>query len=170
MPGHRVRAFALACVLAATSAACGPSVPLDKTLAVTDVFSGWYDAGVTSGLNHLVPSITFRLKNTGSEPIDEVQLTVSFWQDGADGEWESQEVRGIGADAVAPGASSNPILVRSSVGYTLEQPRAELFTHRDFKDASAKIFAKRNGKIVPIGQFPLERRIIPHLTQTASVP
>ena len=54
-------------------------------------------------------------------PVDSVQLTLSFWPTGADGELDSIEVRGIGREAVAPGAASEPILVRSTVGYTTEQ-------------------------------------------------
>ncbi|HVT49247.1 MAG TPA: hypothetical protein VHD57_15770 [Vicinamibacterales bacterium] len=152
----------LACAVVG-SVSCGPGIDLTK-LKVTDVFSGWYDFGVVDGLNKLVPSISFRLQNTGDVPVTEVQLTVSFWQDGADGEWDSKEVAGVGGTTLAPGSSTDPILVRAGAGYTLAQPRAELFTHRLFKDATAKIFAKRNGKIVPIGQFKLDRRIIPHAT------
>jgi hypothetical protein len=136
---------------------------------VTDVFSGWYDYGVVNGLNKLVPSISFRLKNTGEHPVNRVQLTVSFWQNGADGEIDAREVTGIDAEEVPSGGVSNPILVRSEVGYTIEQPRAELFTHSQFVDFTAKVFAKRDGAIVPIGEFVLERRIIPQTT-TAQTP
>ena len=57
--------------------------------------------------------------------------------------------------------------MRSDTGYTIDQPRNELFTHSDFKDFTAKVFAKRGGKIVPLGVFALERRIIPHVDQPA---
>jgi hypothetical protein len=154
----------------AAAIGCSPSVDLAKTLTVTDVFSGWYDFGVTDGLNKLVPSITFSLRNQGTEAISQVQLLVGFWQDGADGDWESKEITGVGSSSLQPGASTDPILVRSNVGYTLEQPRAELFSHRSFKDVTAKVFAKRDGRIVPLGEFKMERRIIPHLAQTAGRP
>jgi hypothetical protein len=147
------------------SSGCGRSVDIAQALVVDDVFSGYYDFGVVDGLNKLVPSISFRLKNTSAEPISNVQVLVSFWREGDDGETYSREVQGIGNDDQAPGASSEPILVRSDIGYTLQQPRAELFTHRDFKDFTAKIFGKRAGRIVPLGEFKLERRLIP---QTAS--
>ena len=32
-------------------------------LEPTDIFSGYYDDGVKEGLNRLLPSISFRLKN-----------------------------------------------------------------------------------------------------------
>ncbi len=143
----------------AGSAACSPQVDLSQ-LEVTEVTSGYYDFGVVDGLNKLVPSISFRLKNNGSAPANRVALTVSFWQDGDDGELDSKEVRGIGGDDVPSGGTSDIVLVRSSWGYTLQQPRAELFINSEFKDFTAKIFAKRSGKIVPIGQFKIDQRII----------
>jgi hypothetical protein len=148
-------------------AGCGANIDLEKSLAIVEPFSGWYDAGIKDGLNKLVPSISFKLQNTGAQPITQVQLIVSFWQQGADGESDSKEVEGIGGEAVAPAASSRPILVRSEVGYTLEQARAELFTHRQFKDFLVKVFAKRGGKIVKLGEFTIDRRIIPNTTADA---
>jgi len=145
-----------------SSASCGPRVDLSTALTVTDVFSGYYDFGIVNGLNKLVPSISFRLKNGASVPLTQIQLIVSFWPKGADGDLDSKEVTGIGSTAVAPGASSDPVLVRSATGYTIAQPRNELFTHPNFKDFTAKVFAKREGKIVPLGEFTLEHRVIPH--------
>ena len=68
---------------------------------------------------------------------------------------------------VPPGASTEPILVRAGVGYTLEQPRAELFTHSAYKDAVVKLFAKRGGQIVALGEHKIERRILPHVAASA---
>lgn len=155
-------AAALALLLAASGSACGPSdAELLKTVAVTEVLGGWYDFGVVTAGNKLVPSITFKLQNTGSRPLSNVQVMVSFWLAGADGETDSTQVRGIG-DAIAPGATTEPIQVNSSYGFTIAAPRAEAFTNALFKDATAKVFGKRGGKIVPLGEFKLERRIIPH--------
>jgi hypothetical protein len=150
-------------LLVFTGAGCGPRVDLQKALQVTDVLSGWYDFGIAqNGLNKLVPSVTFRLKNVSAVSLSRVQLIVSFWQAGADGENDSMEIEGIGASAVKPGASTDPILARSNVGYTLDQPRAELFTNSEFKDFVVKIFAKRSGTIVKLGEFTIDHRIIPH--------
>ena len=167
---RRLVAIALGLACVAGAPACGPSIDLKTALTVTDVLTGWYDDGVVNGQNHLVPSVSFRLKNTGAAPIAEVDLSVSFWRDGEDGEWQSVEVRGIGSTAVAPGGSTEPMFVRSDVGYNLPSARAELFANREFKDATVKLFAKRGGQIVPIGEFKLDRRIIPHLPQTSGRP
>lgn len=148
-----------------TGAGCAREVDLAKSLSVTEVFSGWYDFGVVDGQNKLVPSISFKLQNVGDAPVRRVQMLVSFWQEGADGENDSKEVTGVGAEDLAPGSSSAPILVRSGVGYTSEQARAEMFGNSQFKDFTVKLFAKRAGRIVPLGEHKVERRVIP---QTAA--
>ena len=166
MPRSWLKVVALAGVLAAATS-CSPNVNLAEALNTSDVFTGWYDNGVKDGLNHLVPSISFRLHNKGTQPVNQVQLTVSFWQVGADGEWDAKEVRGIDQAVLPPGASTDPILVRADVGYTLEQPRAELFSHSQYKDAIVKLFAKRGGQVVALGEHTIDRRILPHVASSA---
>ena len=162
-------ALLLGLVIAA-GPACGPAVDLTK-LEVAEILSGYYDFGVVTegphkGENKLVPSVSFKLKNNGAVPVDHVALTVSFWQAGADGENDSKEISGIGATQVPPGGTSEALLVRSSVGYTTPAARSELFNHSQFKDFVVKFFAKRSGKIVPIGEYPVDRRLIPQSTSS----
>lgn len=166
MPSRLYAALALGLALVGSS--CGPQVDLTK-LEVADVISGYYDFGVVpdgphKGENKLVPQVNFRLKNNGAVPVDHVALTVSFWQVGADGENDSKEIIGIGATEVPPGESSDTLLVRSQVGYTTPAARSELFDHSQFKDFTVKFFAKRSGKIVPIGERTIDRQIIPQTT------
>ncbi len=159
-----------ACLLVAAlvaSGGCGLGVDLEKALTVTDVSSGWYDFGLVGGLNKMVPQVSFRLKNVAPKPLNQVQLIVSFWQDGADGDLDSKNIDGIGSAAVAPGGTTDTLMVRADNGYTLEQPRNELFTHSGFKDFTAKVFAKRDGKIVRLGEFKIDRRILPHVDAAA---
>jgi hypothetical protein len=148
-------------LLAGAGAAACATVDLSKTLEVTDVQSGWYDNGVKDGKNHLVPQITFRLKNISTQPINSVQLTVAFWKVGADGMTDEVLLQGISSTELPPGASTEPIKARSPVGYTQEGARADLFQHRLFKDMTARFFAKRGGTPFKMGEFPIDRRIIP---------
>ena len=152
--------------VAAMAVAC-ESIDLASSVAVTEVSSGWYDNGLKDGANHLVPSITFRLRNTGTKPLTNVKMTVSFWRDGEAGDFDSAEIQAIGNDPLAPGAETAPILVRVYTGYTLQQPRVELFMHSIFRDASAKLFAKRAGQIVPVGEHKIARQLLPHVAQAS---
>ncbi len=143
-----------------TSAGCA-TVDLKTAVDITEVSSGYFDAGITdSGLNKLVPSITFNIHNAADTTLSSVDMVVLFWQDGRDAEMDELVVTAIGGSGLEPGASSEPLVLRASVGYTLDQPRAELFAHSQFVDVTAKLFAKRGGRIVPVGEFKIDRRIL----------
>lgn len=58
--------------------ACGQPVDLKTSLQVTDLATGWYDAGIVDTKNKLVPSITFRLKNTSTNKVPYVSMNVVF--------------------------------------------------------------------------------------------
>jgi hypothetical protein len=165
-----IRALALVVVLLGPGGAGCSTVNLNKTLEITDVDSGYYDNGVKDGKNHLVPQVTFRLKNISTEEINSVQLTVSFWAEGADGMTDEVLLQGISSTALGPGASTEPIKARIGVGYTQEGPRAELFQHRLFKDMTARVFAKRGGTPFKLGEFKVERKIIPTDSRGALLP
>jgi hypothetical protein len=147
----------------AGSAACGPDVDLSKGLAVTGVVTGYYDAGLKDGWNYLKPSITFRLQNVTEEEIGPVQVTASFWRDGDDGEWDSIVLQGIRAEGLAPGASTEPLTVRANIGYRLEGARADFFQHGLFQAVTAKLFGSRGGTIYRLGEYSLDKVIIPYV-------
>jgi len=105
----RPLAFVVLAAVTAGAASCGPSVDLATTFNVTSVFTGYYDVGVVNGLNKLVPSISFKLKNVGPVPVNEVNIVAAFWVNGDDGPLQDYDLPGIGKDAVPSGAESAPI-------------------------------------------------------------
>lgn len=162
--GLRAHALRLSCaaLIALTASAC-TQVDLKTTLEIQEMSSGYHDAGLTeAGLNKLVPSLTFRIKNISSESINSVDLMVFFWGVENEQPRELDEVllNAIGSGGLAPGALTEPIVVRSKQGFSIEQARAELFNHGQFRDTTAKVFMKRSGTIVPFGEFTTERRLL----------
>lgn len=148
-------------LLALTSAwACGPAPDL-RTITLVPTITGYYDDGPKDGKNHLVPSITFQLKNDGTVPLTNVDLVFAFWPVGADGEKDSKQIRGIANTALEPGATSESITVRSDVGFGSQYPRAEFFGRPEFVDFTIRVFAQRNGRTVKLGEVPVDRRLIP---------
>jgi hypothetical protein len=145
-----------------TTAACGSAVDLSKSLELTDVISGYYDDGLRNGTTHMVPSITFKLRNKIDKSIGPVQVSVAFWPSGADGEKDSVLVQAIGASGLPAGAATDPVLARSTVGFTVEGARADMFTNSQYVDFVAKVFASQHGSIYRLGEFTIERRILPH--------
>src|SRR5689334_12170212 len=72
-----LRLLAVAAVLAA---GCGKPVDLKQVLQVTDVSSGYHDAGIVDGRNKIVPSITFRLKKSVDDNLSPLSINIAFKQ------------------------------------------------------------------------------------------
>jgi len=159
--GTATAAVALAVAAASCTAACGDGVDAGQALQVTDVVTGWFDAGIVQGKNKLVPSVSFRVRNAAAARIRSVQFNAVFRVVGDPEELGSAFVRGIGARGLAPGASTQAFVVRSALGYTGEQPRSQMLQHSGFRDAQVEIFAKHgSSQWVKIGAFPVTRQLL----------
>lgn len=125
--------------------------------------TGWYDAGIVEGnKNKLVPTITVRLKNAGSEDIGgSLQLNAVFRRVGEAEEWGSTLRRAVGSEGLGAGAETPPIVLRSDLGYTGTEPRSELMKNRLFVDARVQLFAKTgSAQWARIGEYRIERRLL----------
>ena len=151
------------------AAGCGGgNVDVAKALQVTDVITGWFDAGIIMDAegqkNKLVPTISFRLKNLHSEPIASVQLFAKFMQvgDPENQEWGTPPyIRAIGPDGLAPGSSTEPLVLRSDLGHVGLQPRAQMLQNRHFADARVELYVKyRANNWVKIGERTIERQLL----------
>lgn len=173
---HRaLRAVGVVLVLA-VSPACR-TIDLSQALEVTDVLGGYYDDGVQPydfgngrgpvPVNQIRASLTFRLHNTTSESISSIQILATFWKAGEDGDADSVLITAVGPDGLAAGGRTDPITVRSNVKYNVEGARASLFTDPRFVEMSIKLFAKRSGRLYKLGEYPLDRVILPHAGREA---
>ena len=79
------------------TAACGTKVDLSKGLQIVDVSTGWSVAADGDRQHKIVPSITFRLKNTSNQTLSTLQANVLFRRVGEEVEWGSGFVRIAGA-------------------------------------------------------------------------
>jgi hypothetical protein len=151
----------LACCWLVAASACGPQPDLE-TLKLVPALSGYYDDGQTAdGQNRLLPSVTFHLKNDGDVPFTNVDLTLAFWRLGDNTNLDSKQIRGIMGTPLEPGATSESITVRSGLGYTSLETPIDFFTNAEFVDFTVKVFAKRAGRTVSLGELPVERRLLP---------
>lgn len=154
-----LRLVSLLVLLAA--AGCGKPVDLSSGLQVEDVTTGWLDTGMQNGQNKLVPSITFKLKNVSAEALPVLQANVLFRRATEDTEWGSGFVTITGSDGLAPGATSQPLVVNSQLGYTGSEPRQQMLANSLFVDAKVQLFAKyASTQWVKVGEFPVTRRLI----------
>ncbi len=157
-----MRALLLAVtLLAAASAACQEKVDLTKGLEVTDVVTGWSNAGDVNGQNKMVPTISFKLKNVSAQTLDTLQANVLFRRVTEEEEWGSSYVRIVGTEGLAPGASSGLQSVSSPKGYTGTETRMQMMANSNFVDARVRIFAKYSStQWAPVGEYVIDRRLL----------
>ena len=158
----RQGSFFYAAVLLAVVATAGcNTVDLKTQVQVVDISSGYYDNGLTAaGLNHLVPSITFSLRNISDREVSSIDMVVMYWAAGQDTEQDESLLKVVGGSGLPAGATSEPVVSRSRIGFTLAAARSQLFTHSQFRDWTAKLFLKRGGKIVPAGEHKIEHKLL----------
>lgn len=146
----------------ASFTACGPTVDLAKGLQVAVVNSGWYDLGIVNGQNKLVPTITFTLHNTSDQTLGTLQVNAIFRRVSENTEWGSGFLTVVGSKGLAPGATTDPITVKSQLGYTgSDQSRQEMLQNSQFVDAKVDLFGKyASTQWVRLGTFPITRQVL----------
>ena len=149
------------CLVAALLIAGCRSREVEKDLLITDVHTGWYDAGIVGGQNKLVPSISLKLQNRSSEPISRVQINAVFRRIGEAQEWDAHFVRGIGPAGLPPGAKGAELVLRSERGYTGSQSRIQMLQNKEFVDARVSIMGRHGSRNwVKIGEFTIDRQLL----------
>jgi hypothetical protein len=142
--------------------ACGSKEPDAKSaLQIVEDVSGWYDAGIVQGQNKLVPEIAFRVKNVADRTISSASFNVVFHVVNDPQELGAAYLQGIDSSGLAPGQTSAVFVARSQLGYTSQEPRAQMLQHSQFKDVEAEIFTKHaSANWVSLGKFTIKRQLI----------
>jgi hypothetical protein len=144
----------------------GSSTPTDitKLVALNDVKTGWFDAGVEKGLNKLVPTVELTLKNVSNETVSLVALNAvvrRIDENKVDEEWGGAYTMAIGSGGLAPGASTKAIALRSQLGYTGTETRALMLKNHQFVDVRVQLFVKYGGdQWVKLGEWPVARDLL----------
>jgi hypothetical protein len=122
--------------------ACNKPVDLKQATEITDVSTGWFDAGIQDGKNKLIPSVTFRIKKNPGVDLSSLSLNVVFKGIGDQDHRDDVFVQKVDFS----GDSTDPITVRSQFGYTGDPPqtRADMLKNSQFRDMEAQIFAKQS--------------------------
>ena len=145
------------------AAACsgGGQQPITELVQPVDVKTGWFDAGVENGMNKLLPTVMLSLKNVTGSPVSNVQLNAVIRRTGETEEWGGAFVKVVGTDGIPPGGQTKPIVLRSNLGYTGIEPRAQMLKNRQFVDAHVQVFAKHGGnQWLKLGEWPIARELL----------
>lgn len=157
-------------VLGVTSlgSGCSPSIDITEALVVTDITTGWFDAGILEdGKAKIVPRISFTLHNVLEENVSSVRLLGSFRLVLPDGTLDPEElgsstISAINLAGLEPGSTTVAFVMQSGLGYTGEnQTRLEMMEHRLFQDAKLSLFAKhRSDSWVKLGEYMIDRTLL----------
>lgn len=142
-------------------ASCAEPVDLKAALEMADVSSGWFDAGIVSGRNKIVPSVTLRLRTKGDADIERISLNALFRAvDGKESELDNDVyVQRVEFEAGA----TPPVTLRAENGYTAEPPqsRADMLKHSQFRDMRVQILVKQGAsQWTDLGWVEIKRHLI----------
>jgi hypothetical protein len=155
--------FLIAVLSLIVTTACGSGArePINQLVEPVDIRTGWFDAGVEDGKNKLLPTIVLRLRNVSSEPVGNVQLNAVIRRVGETEEWGGAFRKVIDSSGLAAGAATEPIVLRSNLGYTGTEPRAQMLKNSQFVDAQVQVFAKHGGsQWTKLGDWRIARELL----------
>ena len=165
MVSTRLRAAALSSIalVGLLSTHCGASVDAVAALEPVDVVTGWFDDGIIQGgKNKLVPSVSMKLRNKSGKELKSIQINAIFRRVGEKEMWGEYFGWAIPRTApLAAGAETKPLVMRSTLGYTGEQPRMQMLQNKDFVDAKVEIYLKQGSKVLAkLAEYPIQRQLL----------
>ena len=91
-----------------------------------------------------------------------LQINALFRRVSENTEWGSGFLTVAGSQGLAPGATSDPITIKSQLGYTgSEQSRMEMLQNTHFVDAKVELFGKyASTQWVRLGSYPITRQLL----------
>jgi hypothetical protein len=155
------------------SISCGASTDAVASLEPLDVVTGWFDDGIIEGgKNKLVPSVSMKLRNKGGKELKSIQINAIFRRVGEQEMWGEYFGWAIPRTSpLAPGASTNLLVMRSTLGYTGDQPRMQMLQNKEFVDAKVEIYLKQGSKVLAkLAEYPIQRQLLTRASQETSTP
>jgi hypothetical protein len=144
-----------------TASCGGPPVDLKQGLQLEVVSTGWFDAGIVNGQNKLVPSLVITLKNVSDQNLVSLQVNAIFRRVTEPQEWGTGFITAAGSGGLLPGQTTAPLTIKSHLGYTGTEPRAEMLNNSKFVDAKVELFAKYGAiQWTRMGEYPIVRELL----------
>jgi hypothetical protein len=76
-------------------------------------------------------------------------------------EWGGAFQKVVGMEPIPPGGTTKPIVLRSNLGYTGIEPRAQMLKNSQFVDAHVQVFAKHGGnQWTKLGEWQIAREML----------
>jgi hypothetical protein len=130
-----------------------------KSIQIVWHDSIWVDKKVRPDETIIVPSLTFKIKNTGSRPLQYVGFNCIFIFEESGENLTDGYVETI-KKPLAPGQVSEEIFVKGFFGYRATSKPAFIKNTANWKNIKVKIYAKtKNSGQVLLGIFPIKKKI-----------
>jgi hypothetical protein len=162
MVRQRLLPLAAIVLAAMVSVSCGASEAAIAALEPIEVVTGWFDDGIVEGQkNKLVPSVTLKLRNKSDEPVRSIQINAIFRRVGEQEMWGEYFGWAIRGEPLAAGATTDTLVMRSTLGYTGEQPRMQMLQNQNFVDAKVEIYLKQGSRVwAKLAEYPIQRQLL----------
>jgi hypothetical protein len=144
-------------------AGCGSSTDAVAALEPFDVVTGWFDDGILeNGKNKLVPSVSMKLRNKSDRELRSIQINAIFRRVGEQQMWGEYFGWAIPrATPLAAGAATETLVMRSTLGYTGDQPRMQMLQNQQFVDVKVEIYLKQGSKVLAkLAEYPIQRQLL----------
>ena len=67
------------------------------------------------------------------------------------------------------GAETKTLVMRSTLGYTGEQPRMQMLQNKEFVDAKVEIYLKQGSKVLAkLAEYPIQRQLLTRAAKNLS--
>lgn len=162
MRSSRIAIVLALAVASAAAAGCRKSIDPVAVLEPVDVVTGWFDAGIVEGgKNKLVPSVSLKLRNKGTDPVRSVQINAIFRRVGEVEMWGEHFGWAVQRNELAPGEVTGELVMQSALGYTGDQPRLQMLQNSQFVDAKVELFLKQGSQVwAKLAEYPIQRQLL----------
>jgi len=130
-----------------------------KSIQIVWHDSLWVDKKSKPDEAIIVPSFTFKIKNTGSRPLQHVNFNCIFIFEESGENLTDGYVTAV-KEPLLPGQISEEIYVKGFFGYTASSKPAFVKNMANWKNIKVKIYGKtKNSGQVLLGIFPISKKI-----------
>jgi len=130
-----------------------------KSIQIVWQDSIWVDKKVRPDEAIIVPALTFKIKNTGSRPLQYVGFNCIFIFEESGENLTDGYVETI-KKPLPPGQVSDEIFVKGFFGYRATSKPAFIKNMANWKSVKVKVYAKtKNSGQVLLGVFPIQKKI-----------
>ena len=120
----------------------------------------------------ILVSVSLKLRNKTDKELSSIQINAIFRRVGEQEMWGEYFGWAIPRTQPLPaGESTRTLVMRSTLGYTGDQPRMQMLQNKEFVDAKVEIYLKQGSKVLAkLAEYPIQRQLITRTSQESLAP